>query len=80
MPKATVQVVDNFRHPVVGASLIPSPIRPFGTNVTDEQGRVNIYKINSEMSEFLIQARGFQSQAIPFPGKGKSLVVELKRL
>lgn len=79
MPTATARVTDESGHPIAGASVIPSPIRPFGSNLSDAKGRVKIYQIDEGTVQFRIQAEGFEAKTIRFPGKGQSIQVTLKR-
>jgi hypothetical protein len=79
MPTAIVRVIDESGHPIAGASVVPSPIRPFGSNLSDSKGRVKMCQIDEGTVQFRIQAEGFERKTIRFPGKGQSMQVRLKR-
>jgi hypothetical protein len=79
MPTATARVTNESGHPIAGASIVPTPLRLFSSNLTDSKGRVKIYQIDEGTVEFRIHAEGFKRKTIRFPGKGQSIQVILKR-
>ena len=72
MVHQTIYVTDVSGCPVTGAAIIPYPVSvlPFGsgagTNLTDSQGRVEIYDV-SPGDKYTIRAAGLKTREISFP-------------
>jgi hypothetical protein len=76
LPKATVYVVDESGRPIAHAQINPYPF-DHGTNVSDSQGKAHLYMVEN-MTEYTVDATGYHTANIVFPGEAKTIIVILK--